>query len=86
MGIGVSHFFRRNTMIDKIEKKSFLRFVDTASQLELERKLAQTYRLMDILTEPEVINDARWMISEIILEMDARFEPSTSESKMLEYD
>ncbi len=73
-------------MIDKVEKKSFLRFVDTASQLELELKLAQTYRLMDILTEPEVINDARWMISEIILEMDARFEPSASGSKMLEYD
>gem|GEM_PF-2220627 len=73
-------------MIDKIEKRSFLRFVDTASQLELERKLAQTYRLMDILTEPEVINDARWMIGEIILEINARFDPSTSDSKMLEYD
>jgi hypothetical protein len=58
--------------MDKNDRKSFYRFAESASNLELEAKLIQIHNLILKLTESSTISDSNWMIKEIILELDAR--------------
>ena len=58
--------------MSKHDKKSFYRYVNSASERELEFKLIQLQSLLIKLKEPETISEAEWMIREISLELDAR--------------
>jgi hypothetical protein len=58
--------------MNKDDRKSFYRFVDSATNLELEAKLIQLHNLILKLKESSTIAEANWMIKEISLEMDAR--------------
>ncbi len=59
-------------MMSKYEKKSFYRYVNMATERELEFKLIQLQSLLIMLKEPETIAEANWMVREINLELDAR--------------
>lgn len=56
----------------KDERKSFYRYVNGASESELEDKLIKLQSLLIKLKQPETITEAEWMIREICLEIDAR--------------
>jgi hypothetical protein len=72
-GIGVfSPALPEETTMSKHDKKSFYRYVNSASERELEFKLLQLQSLLIKLKEPETISEAEWMIREISLELDAR--------------
>ena len=58
--------------MNKDDRKSFYRFVESATNLELETKLIQIHNLVLRLTETSTIADANWMAKEIGLELDAR--------------
>ena len=58
--------------MNKDDRKSFYRFADSATNLELEAKLIQIHNLVLKLTETSTIADANWMAKEICLELDAR--------------
>ena len=60
-----------NTM-NKDDRKSFFRFADSATNLELEAKLIHLYNLILKLKESSTIAEANWMTKEICLELDAR--------------
>lgn len=56
----------------KDDRKSFVRYVNSASEQELEDKLIKLQSLIIKLKQPETIAEAEWMIREICLEIDAR--------------
>lgn len=56
----------------KDDRKSFFRFANSATNLELEAKLIQLHNLILKLKESSTIAEANWMIKEISLELDAR--------------
>ncbi|NOS75360.1 MAG: hypothetical protein HOP36_12670 [Methyloglobulus sp.] len=58
--------------MNKDDRKSFFRFADSATNLELEAKLIHLYNLILKLKESSTIAEANWMIKEISLELDAR--------------
>jgi hypothetical protein len=58
--------------MNKDDRKSFYRFADSATNLELEAKLIQLHNLILKLKESSTIAEANWMIKEISLELDAR--------------
>jgi len=58
--------------MNKDDKKSFSRYVNSASEQELEDKLIKLQSLLIKLKQPETIAEAEWMIREICLEIDAR--------------
>jgi hypothetical protein len=60
-----------NTM-NKDDRKSFYRFANSATNLELEAKLIQLHNLILKLKESSTIAEANWMTKEICLELDAR--------------
>ena len=58
--------------MNKDDRKSFYRFANSATNLELEAKLIQLHNLILKLKESSTIAEANWMIKEISLELDAR--------------
>lgn len=54
------------------EKKALLRYIDTASISELEKKLVKLEALEIHLTDPEVIFECKWIIRKIIGELEIR--------------
>ena len=58
--------------MNKDDRKSFFRFADSATNLELEAKLIHLYNLILKLKESSTIAEANWMTKEICLELDAR--------------
>ena len=56
----------------KNERKSFYRYVNGASESELEDKLIKLQSLLIKLKQPETIAEAEWMIRELCFEIDAR--------------
>ena len=58
--------------MNKDDRKSFFRFADSATNLELETKLIQIHNLLLKIKETSTIADANWMAKEICLELDAR--------------
>lgn len=58
--------------MNKDDKKSFYRYINNASEHELEDKLIRLQSLLIKLKQPETIAEAEWMIREICFEIDAR--------------
>ncbi len=58
--------------MNKDDKKSFYRYVNSASEQELEDKLIKLQSLLIKLQQPETIAEAEWMIRELCFEIDAR--------------
>ena len=58
--------------MNKDDRKSFYRFAESATNLELEAKLIQIHTLILRLKETSTIADANWMLKELTLELDAR--------------
>ncbi|MDP3331844.1 MAG: hypothetical protein Q8S55_07605 [Methylococcaceae bacterium] len=58
--------------MNKDDRKSFYRFANSATNLELEAKLIQLHNLILKLKESSTIAEANWMTKEICLELDAR--------------
>ncbi|MBC8509437.1 MAG: hypothetical protein HOM14_03820 [Gammaproteobacteria bacterium] len=54
------------------ERKSYLRWLDTASIPELERKLIRLESIEFRLTDPDVIAEYNWIKGKLIEEMDIR--------------
>lgn len=55
--------------MNKDDRKSFFRFADSATNLELEAKLIQLHNFILKLKESSTIAEANWMIKEISLEL-----------------
>ncbi len=58
--------------MDKDERRAYLRWLDSASSLELEQKLLALEAISYRLTEDNVISEFNWMKKEIFGEIDAR--------------
>ena len=58
--------------MNKGDRKSFYRFSNSATNLELEAKLIQLHNLILKLKESSTIAEANWMTKEICLDLDAR--------------
>ena len=58
--------------MDKVDKKSFFRFLDSAATGEIERKLVGMLFVASRLTDPDAISEAEWMVKQVNLELDAR--------------
>lgn len=60
--------------MDKDERKSFFRFLNSASNAEIERKMMGLVLIASKLTDPVAIEQYQWMLSQMNLELDARRE------------
>ena len=60
--------------MDKYEWREFFRFINTAGNGELERKLLRLHTLETTLSEPDVVSDCKRMMSCIRDELSARRE------------
>jgi len=69
--------------MDKSEQKSFFRWLDTASDEELQRRLLALESISCRLTEPDVIRECRWVKSQVIEEIDIRKRCENVSGKLL---
>ncbi len=58
--------------MDRDDARSILRWLDTASDKELQQRLLDLEGLSHRLTEPDVLRDLRWIRKCILEEMDLR--------------
>lgn len=58
--------------MSKQDRKSLLRFFNSATNAELETKLVRLLATLVLLKTPDALSDANWMINEIKLELEAR--------------
>lgn len=60
--------------MDESDKKSFFRWLDQATDLEIQSRLMSLEAVGFRLTEPEVIQEYRWQRKMFLSEIDARFQ------------
>jgi len=58
--------------MDKSEQKALFRWLDTASDKELQQRLMDLESISCRLTEPDVIREFRWVKSKLLEEIDIR--------------
>jgi hypothetical protein len=70
--------------MDRSEQKSFFRWLDSASDRELQQRLLALESISYRLTEPDVIGEFNWIKGKVLEEMDARKQCDEMSARMLE--
>lgn len=70
--------------MDRAEQKSFFRWLDTATDQELQQRLLALESISYRLTDPDVIREFNWIKSKVLEEMDVRKQCEDVSRRLLE--
>ncbi|MFC1337406.1 MAG: hypothetical protein G8D89_16430 [gamma proteobacterium symbiont of Clathrolucina costata] len=69
--------------MDKSEQKALYRWLDTATDQELQQKLLDLESISLRLTEPDVIREFHWIKSKVLEEIDVRKRCKAAKSEVI---
>lgn len=70
--------------MDTSEQKSFFRWLDTATDQELQQRLLALESISYRLTDPDVIREFNWIKSKVLEEIDVRRQCEDLSGRLLE--
>lgn len=70
--------------MDRSEQKSFFRWLDSASDQELQQRLLALESISYRLTDPDVIREFHWIKGKVLEEMDVRKQCDEVSNRLLD--